>query len=149
METAVHARMRLFGISEIDAKTQEAGTVIGRMLKRGDLSTDQYRAGIAYLEARNAYHSAIGVKSDTGRHPPSETPSAGSYDDFCAYAKSRWSQITDTMARLRGELRSNGPEAALEWFVVKDEFDARRVGDLRVALDALHRLFMGSEQRAA
>lgn len=149
MQTVIEARQRVFGISEASARQQEGGTVIGRMLQRGELSADQHQTAIVYLEARNAFHSAIDVKSDTGRHPPSETPPVASADDFCANARRRYRDIQFTLQRLCQELRSNAPITALDRFVVRDEFDARLVGDLRVVLNALHRLFNMGSRRAA
>lgn len=149
MQTGIDARMRLFGLSEADARQPDAGSVIGRMKLRGDISDDQHRAALAYLAARNAYHSAIGTKSDTGGHPPPETASAGSYDDFCAASISRWDRMRAVVTNLCQDIRSPAPASALDNFVVRDVHVHELAGDLRLALNAIHRLLSGERRKAA
>jgi len=138
---AIAARMRVFGLTEAQAKAQEGGTVIGRMRHSRELTADQVEAAFSYLEARNAYHRAIGAVSDTGRAPLPETKGEGTYEEFCEGAIKRWNAITEALSCVMVELRSPSPVSALDNFVVRDVYVAHLVGDLRVALNALDRHF--------
>lgn len=147
MATAVEARMRVFGISEADARRQEGGTVIGRMYQAGKLTIDQMRAAERYGEVRNAYHRAIGAPSDTGKQ---EGGAGGSdYAAFCAGARRDWSAMMAALQAICQELRSPAPLSALDQFVVKDMHVSHMVGDLRVALNGLHRHFAMGRKVAA
>jgi len=138
---AIEARMRLFGLTAEQAKQQEGGTVIGRMRQARELSADQAEAASTYLSARNAYHRAIGAVSDTGRIPLPEAEGCGTYEEFCQMARTRWDAITEVLQSVMIEIRSPAPVSALDHFAVRDVYVAELVGDLRVALNALHRHF--------
>ena len=60
-ETAIEARMRLFGLSREEAVRQEAGTAIGRALNNRDITRDQFDACMEWLVRRDAYDRAIMV----------------------------------------------------------------------------------------
>lgn len=138
---AIAARMRVFGLTEAQARGQDGGTVIGRMHHAKELTSDQVEAGFVYLEARNAYHRAIGVASDTGVAPLPEAKGSGTYEEFCEAAIKRWTAVTDVLTCVMVEVRSPAPAAALDNFVVRDMYVEHLVGDLRIALNALHRHF--------
>lgn len=141
MRTGVTARMRLFGITYEEAKSQEGGTVIGRMLLAKELSADQARAAERYAEIRNAYQRAIGAVPETGVAPPPpmfET-GGGSFEDFCESAKAAQRGLQNCLQSIMAEARSNTPVAALDVFITRDTYAAHLVGDLRIALNALHR----------
>lgn len=147
MKTAVEARMRVFGISEADARRQEGGTVIGRMYQDKAISIDQMRAAERYREVRNAYHRAIGAPPDTGRQPGGE--GGGDYAAFCTGARRDWSALMAALQGLCQDMRSPNPIAALDNFVVKDAHVHTLVGDLRLALNCLHRHFSTGQRIAA
>jgi hypothetical protein len=142
METGVAARMRLFGLSEAKASQQEAGSVVGRMLIGKQLNQDQYDASRTYLEARNAYHRSQSVKPDTGvpPAPPAWETGRGDFEGFCEGAKARWHGIKQAVQQACLETRSQGPAVALDTIVVHDQHVPHLVGDLRIALNALHRI---------
>lgn len=142
----VAARMRMFGLSEARASTQEGGPVIGRMLLREELDDDQAEAAARYLEIRNAYHRAIGAVSDTGRAPPPEEEGEGTYEDFCYRARKRWSAAEGVIRDVMQEQRSPAPASALEHFIVRDMYVPELVGPLREALNALHRHFVRGDR---
>lgn len=148
MATAVEARMRVFGLSEADARRQEGGTVIGRMYQAGKLTIDQLRAAERYREVRNAYHRAIGAPSDTGGRPDA-SEHGGEYEQFCAKARSDWSSMMAALQVACQEVRSPAPISALDQFVVRDLHVIHLVGDLRVALNCLHRHFALGRRIAA
>lgn len=143
---AIAARMRLFGLTAEQARRQEGGTVIGRMRQMRELSADQAEAASTYLSARNAYHRAIGVASDTGHIPFPEAEGVGTYEEFCIQARARWAGIESTLQAVMVEMRSPAPASALDQFVVRDVYVAHLVGDLRVALNALHRHFSSAQK---
>ncbi|WP_018184698.1 hypothetical protein [Kaistia granuli] len=150
MRTGINARVRLFGLTEAQAKTQEGGTVIGRLLIGKEISLDQARAAERYTEVRNAYQRAIGATPETGTPPPPpmfET-GGGTFEDFCESAKAAQRALQNCLQSLAVEARSYNPITALDVFVIKDEFAAHLLGDLRIALNALHRHFTQERRRA-
>lgn len=150
MNTAVSARVRLFRLTEAEAKTQEGGTVIGRMLIGKEISIDQARAAERYAEVRNAFQRAIGAVPDAGRPPPPpmfET-GAGDFESFCNRAKESHAAMQSCLRTLMTELRSPNPVSALDVFVTKDVHVPHLTGDLRIALNALHRHFTMERRHA-
>jgi hypothetical protein len=144
MRPAVEARMRVFGISEADARRQEGGTVLGRMYQAKAITLDQCRAGERYAEVRNAYHRAIGAQPDGG-HPPAEGNGDGDYATFCANARKTHEAMMSALQSLCQEQRSPAPISALDVFIVRDIHHSLMVGDLRLALNCLHRHFGGDK----
>lgn len=134
--------MRVFGLTEADARRQEGGTVIGRMLQRGDITIDQHRAGERYSEVCNANSRALGASPATG-HPPPEGNGDGDYAEFCANARRAHDSMMAALQALCQEQRSQNPIAALDIFIVRDIHHGMMVGDLRLALNCLHRHFGG------
>lgn len=148
MRTAIEARMRVFGLSEEDAKRQEGGTVIGRMYQAKAISIDQMRAAERYREVRNAYSCAMDAKPDTGRAPRDGFGEAG-YEGFCIAAKAAHKDMMNALQALCQEHRSPAPISALDQFIVRDLHVGHMVGDLRLALNCLHRHFAHGERRRA
>lgn len=146
MQTAIEARVRLFGLSEAAARLPESATTIGRMHLRKQISQDQLYAAHWYIEKRNAYHRAVGAVPDTGRMAGPEGNQVGSdYEAFCKATRELWHEITEAISELMQEQRSPNPAAALDIFLVKDVHVQELVGDLRMALNCIHRKFMSGE----
>lgn len=146
MRPAIEARMRVFGISEADARRQEGGTVIGRMLQRGDITTDQHRAAERYAEVCNANSRALGATPVTG-HPPREGNGEGDYAEFCANSRRAYETMMAVIQVACHEQRSQNIIAAMDIFIIRDIHGGHMVGDLRLGLNCLHRHF-GGERRA-
>ena len=54
MQTATDARQRVYGVSEEEAPRQEAGTALGRLWRRGEITQAQMEAGLSYAEIHRA-----------------------------------------------------------------------------------------------
>jgi hypothetical protein len=141
-ETAIEARVRLFGISREQALRQEGGTAIGRAYDNKDISRDQYEACMEWLVRLDAYEWAILVQrhrsaSDFGgiRGHDGSDGTDERYVETCNRARSRY-----------GEIRRWIMEAdalglmALETWVKEDKEAMTLLGSLRVAANAINRL---------
>lgn len=157
------ARMRIYGLTAKNASQPDAATVIGRMFLAGKLTADQRDAAQKYLQVRNAYHRSIDAKPDYVEPSPSEDPEIAlrdkedattnppiTFEEFCEGARERYDDMRDALQALAQELRSPAPIAALDVFVVRDIHMSELEGDLRLALNCLHRLlgFGGKEKPA-
>lgn len=143
---AKETRMRHYGVSEAEAKTPEAGTVIGRLkLKgRGDeqqpdsISENQYDALISYQMTRERYLIAI-------RAPDSLKNVAGGVlsipdDDADRAAIAAWDRVQKVIRD--AQCMDNGNlQAALQYLVVRDEYHPHLVGSLKVVANALFRFY--------
>lgn len=158
MDTAVKARMRLFGITYEEGKSQEGGTTVGRMLIAKEITIDQYRAAERYAEVKNAFQRAIGAVPDAGVPPPPPEFERGvsDFESFCKQARLTWSGdertgavgVVGVLRNVMVEHRSPNAVAALDVFITKDAYEPTLVGDLRLALNALHRHFTTERKRA-
>lgn len=151
MDTAVKARMRLFGITYVEASSQEGGTTVGRMYLAKEITIDQYRAAERYVEVKNAFQRAIGAVPDAGRPPPPPEfeRGVGDFESFCARARESYGAMQEQLRTLMAETRSPAAVSALDVFITKDAHVPHLVGDLRLALNALHRHFTQARRRAA
>jgi hypothetical protein len=143
LSTVVEARVRLYGMTPEVAKSQEAGSLVGRMLLARELRADQAEAARRYYRANIQHQISIGATPDATE--PAER-SGGSdpdkaFEAFCATAKAEWSRIEEVKSRVTQEQRSLAPSAALDVIVVRGEHVAALVGPLRVMLNALGRLW--------
>lgn len=140
---AILTRMRIFGLSEQDARDQKASTFIGRMNlmdKKALISNAQYDAAIAYLEVYDKYKRAIGA-------PDASKQSGGvgggeSTEDharWCSQQKAKYDAAIEAVRVEQGlhENRGSNLYAALDYLVCRDEQHWHMVGDCRLALNAL------------
>lgn len=140
---AILLRMKMFGLSEKDARDQKAATFIGRMNlmdKKALISNAQYDAATTFLEVYDKYKRAIGA--------PDATKQSGgvgggeSTDDharWCHAAKAKYDAAIDAVRLEQGLHENRGANlyAALDYLVCRDEQHWHMVGDCRLALNAL------------
>lgn len=134
-------RMRLFGLSEKDARDQKAGTFVGRLQLTGVISRQQYDAAIAYLEITEAYKRALGApdglkSSDAKSGDRGETES---YARWCAGAIEARDNARKAISAEQciHENRGSALFAAVDYVVCRDQQMWHMVGDARIALNAL------------
>jgi len=152
----VAARMRHYGISEDAAAknvagSPNAGTVHGRMAldgeKAGGISQAQWDAAEWFIGKRGAYLRAIeSPNQETGR-----TEGGGEFDpdrhaEFCRMARESWSAVCDCIQTASTENRAP-LMSALDVFLVRGHHLQHMVGDLRIALNAVHRRFLAGQRR--
>lgn len=83
-------RMRLFGLSEVDARDQKASTFIGRLQLTKAISQAQYDAAQEYLSVYEAFQRAVkspdALRSSSGGGDQGESPT---YANWCRGAIAR------------------------------------------------------------
>jgi len=151
----VAARMRHFGLSEDAAALNvagrpNAGSLHGRMALAGDkaggITREQWDAAEWWIGKRAAWLRAIeSPNQETGR-----TEGGGQFDpdrhaEFCRMAIASWHAVCDCIQTASTETRS--PLAsALDVFLVRGHHLNHMVGDLRIALNAVHRRFLAGRK---
>ncbi|MHA6731765.1 hypothetical protein [Devosia sp. A369] len=139
---AILLRMKMFGLSEADARDQKAGTFIGRLNltdKKSLISNAQYDAALAFLEVYDKYKRAIGAPDALKQSGGSSGGSQDSeeYAGWCQSAKAKYDAA---IAAIRAEQEIHTGAnlyAALDYLVCRDEQHWHMVGDARLALNAL------------
>lgn len=144
-------RMKMFGLSETDARDQKAGTFIGRMNlmdKKSLISNAQYDAAVEYIRIYEQYKRAISAP-DALKQSGGTSGAAGSeeYERWCqksieAYMGPKRDGLGGVMGAIRleqgiHENRGCNLYAALDYLVCRDEQHWHMVGDCRIALNAL------------
>lgn len=149
---AIALRMRVFGLTEKEARDQKAATYVGRLCLAGMRSTTdgiteaQYDAATAFRDAYQNFQKA--VKSPdalaTGNGGASGAEGAG-YETWCQRAIAKWEGIQKAIQTEQGFHENRGANmwAALDYLVGRDQQHPHMVGDLRLALNAVgHHLGM-------
>lgn len=146
METAVSARMRVFGLSEKDARQQFAGTFVGRARQANQLSPDQFEAAYTYAQIVLNYRTAIQSpgKITRGRSAGLDD---GEYDERCKAAVKRYDQLVATLREVDRAEKTNCL-GVLEPAILRDVDMHHMMGDLRLALNAIHRWNTKQKQAA-
>lgn len=145
-------RMRLFGLSEQDARDQKAATFIGRLQLTKVLSQVQYDAAQEYLRLREAYQRAIkspdALRSSNGGGDQGESPT---YAAWCQSVIGKWDALTKSIQNEQSLHENRGAMffAALDYLVCRDEQHWHMVGDCRLALNACaHHFGLMGKRRA-
>jgi hypothetical protein len=136
-------RMKMFGLSEQDARDQKAATFIGRlnlMDKKTLISNAQYDAAVEFQEVYDRYKRAIAAPDASKQ---SGGVSAGmdsdEYARWCHSAKARYNAAIDAVRAEQGLFENRGANlyAAVDYLVCRNEQHWHMVGDVRIALNAL------------
>lgn len=145
-EDGIALRMRIFGLTEKEARDQKAATYVGRLCLAGirnstdGISQAQYDAATAYLEARENFKRA--VKSPdalaTGSGGASGLEGAD-YENWCQRAVAKWEGIQAAIQLEQGfhENRGANMYAAVYHLLDRDGQHPHMIGDLRLALNAV------------
>lgn len=140
---AILLRMKMFGLSEKDARDQKAATFVGRMNlmdKKALISDAQYDAAQTYLELRNKYMRAISAP-DASKQSGGATAGMTSeeHTSWCQSQRAKYDAAIEAVRAEQGlhENRGANMYAALDYIVVRDEQHWHMVGDVRLALNAL------------
>lgn len=141
-------RMRLFGLSEKDARDQKASTFVGRLQLTKAVSQAQYDAAQTWLEIREHYQRAIkspdALRSSGGGGDAGESPS---YSAWCQQAIKRYDAAQKAVMneQLLFANRGRNLVAGLDYIVARNETHWHLVGDCRLALNALAHHFSGNK----
>jgi len=141
-------RMRLFGLSEKDARDQKASTFIGRLQLTKAISQVQYDAAQEYLSVREAFQRAVkspdALRSSGGGGDQGESPT---YADWCRKAIERYENANKAVMLEQCLFPNRGRNlaAGLDYIVCRGEVHWHLVGDCRLALNALAHHFSGKK----
>ena len=157
MSPVIAARHRLHGVPFLSARDQLAGSVIGRMVMSGELSRAQGDASIKYAEDVDNYRQALGAPRQPAaidlNRIAGATAAGPDHVAFVLRAKRRYLAMTRAVQEIANQHRGANLFAALHYFVVRDEFHAHMLGDLRLGLNALAHHYglagAGARQEAA
>lgn len=134
---------------------EKIGTTHGRLLYIGPdndgIDKDQWEAADWFLKLRNQYHCAIaspdGIYDVDEGHNPSDDPEA--YAEFCANVRARWADVEKAICDTVFSYRDRNIVGALDLIIIRQYMDYDRVGDLRLALNAIHKIRVGDRKKAA
>ncbi|WP_323015813.1 hypothetical protein [Devosia sp.] len=139
-------RMKVFGLTEQDARDQKAATYVGRLCLAGrrnnaDGITDaQYEAALVWREAYENFQRAVkspdALRTGVGGGDQGESED---YARWCKAAIARWKGIEDAVRLEQGYHENRGANmwAALDYLVGRDQQLPHMIGDLRLALNAI------------
>lgn len=143
-------RMRLFGLSEVDARDQKASTFIGRLQLTKAISQAQYDAAQEYLSVYEGFQRAVkspdALRSSSGGGDQGESPT---YANWCrgAIARKEAADKAIMTEQCLYDNRGRNLFAALDYLVCRNEEHHHLVGDCRLALNALVHHFGGSKRQ--
>lgn len=152
---AIATRMRLFGLSEVDARDQKAATFLGRLYLTGELgkkpgSDAMWEAAQELLRMRDAYKRALkapdALKNSVGAG--GDLGETDAYVHWCRgvigrYEAAVWAVSAENALH---EHRGSNLYAAIDYIVFRDQPMAHMVGDVRIALNAVsHHLTGGTK----
>ena len=156
MSTAIEARKRLFGVSSRQAKDERLGTALGRLAFREFISESQYQAGLAFGQLYHSHRTTMGLPSPSPRSVAGLLINEGIFGaspgepvpEVIERLKRRFNAATDTLDACDREQRMSigrRPTLLIYRVVCADEdamhWPEEDIGNLRVALNALARLF--------
>lgn len=143
-------RMRLFGLTEKDARDQKASTFIGRLQLTKIISQAQYDAAQEYLKLYEAFQRAVkspdALRSSNGGGDQGESPT---YANWCKGAIARKEAADRAIMDEQCIIANRGRNlfAAIDYLVTRNEEHHHLVGDCRLALNALVHHFSGNKRR--
>jgi hypothetical protein len=145
MATVVAARQRVYDLPRDKAIRKEAGSAIGRALLNGELILDQAHAAHRYERIVRAYRKAVLAKNAASG---SDFDRTGGYDsregDDAAYVEI-FQEAEALWRSSRRALLEAGQfcHMAVETWAIDDIPAYGMIGDLRLGLNALARLYRG------
>lgn len=150
MATVVAARQRVYDLPAFMATQKEAGSAIGRALLKGEITPGQERDAHRYERIVRDYRKAVlAQKAASG----SDFDRTGGYDsregDDASYVEI-FKEAEALWRASRRALLEAGPlcHMAVETWVIDDIAAAHSmIGDLRVGLNALARLYRSDMRR--
>ena len=156
MSVAIDARRRHFGVTAKQAKDERLGTALGRLAFRQLISEPQYQAGIAFAELYRHHHAVCGLLSPSPRSVAGLLINEGIFGAspsepvlvVIEKVKRRFADATSVLDACDREQRMSAGKrpTLLVYQVICTDQDALHwgeddIGNLRVALNALVRLF--------
>ncbi len=156
MSVALDARRRHFGVTAKQAKDERLGTALGRLAFRELISESQYQAGLAFGQLYRDHHATVGLPS------PNPRSVAGLLINEGIFGSSPSEPVLEVIEKLKRHFRAatnaldacdreyrmspgSRPTLLVYRVICSDEdamhWPAEDIGNLRVALNALVRVF--------
>lgn len=147
----IATRMRLFGLTEMEARDQLAESIVGRLLMRwrkmgdkaGGINNRQYDAAVEYRRQSEAYRRALSAPDSlrNATRGSGLTRDEEEYARWCQAVIAKFDASKRAVMSAQCELDNRGRNlmAALDYLVLRNEYHQHMVGDLRVGLNALSR----------
>ncbi len=154
LRPGLEARVRMHGVKPEDARSQMAGSFVGRLCLGKEISVAQYEAAMTFLE--DYRNNAVAIKAprdpsgvDLNRVQGGSV--GGENIEFYRRATTRWRAAVAAVQERQNELRGQGAiYAALETCVLRDSEVHHMLGWLREGLNALARHYgIGDNAKAA
>lgn len=142
----IETRMRMFGLSEKDARDQKAATYVGRLCLVGRKATTdgiteaQYEAASEYLAAYGNFQKAVkspnALRTGSGGGDQGES---ADYENRCHRWVAKFEAMRAAVAYEQAFHENRGANmfAAIDYLLVRDEMHPHMIGDLRLALNAV------------
>lgn len=156
MSVAIDARRRHFGVSAKQAKDERLGTALGRLAFRELISETQYQAGVAFGQLYRDHHVMVGLPSPSPRSVAGLLINEGIFGaspsepvlEVIEKLKRRFDDATRVLDACDREQRMSAgkrPTLLIYRVICTDQeainWPAEDIGNLRVALNALLRVF--------
>ena len=156
MSTVLEARKRHYGVSIQQARDERLGTALGRLAFRGLISDLQYQAGLAFAELYQQHNVTVGLPMPSPSSVTGLLVNEGIFGsspsepvlEVIDNVKRRYAEATAALADCHREQRlspGRPPTFVVYRMICADEDvqhrDADDIGNLRVALNALVRVF--------
>lgn len=156
MSTVIEARKRHFGVTAKQAKDERLGTALGRLAFRELISEKQYQAGVAFGELYVQHQAIMGLPSPSPRSVAGLLINEGIFGDspsepvldVIEKVKRRFADVTNVLDACDREQRMSAgkrPTLLIYRVICTDQeamsWAEEDIGNLRVALNALVRLF--------
>ena len=156
MSVAIAARRRHFGVTAKQAKDERLGTALGRLAFREMISETQYQAGVAFAQLYRDHHATVGLPSPSPRSVAGLLINEGIFGaspsepvlEVIEKVKRRFADATSVLDACDREQRMSAGKrpTLLVYRVICTDQEAMQwpeedIGNLRVALNALVRLF--------
>lgn len=138
------------GLTEKQARDNNAATVQGRLFMRGAINQDQHIVADWYLQKRNNY--LIARNSPAAHYERSEFGSSGDPDahvEFCKSAVGRWNAIERVIVDAVFKKGNAQIVSALDLLLVRQRLQMEYVEALKDGLDALSDLHQGKKKKVA
>jgi len=155
---AIATRMRVFGLTEQDARDQKAATYVGRLYLTGEFgkkphSDVMWDAAQSYIAAYEQFQRAVkspdALRTGVGGGDQGESEN---YARWCVAAIRKWEAMQDAIRVEQCVFANRGTNlfAALDYLVLRNQEFPHMVGDMRIALNAVaHHLGMLGRKAAA
>ncbi|MET3560905.1 hypothetical protein ABID39_001621 [Bartonella japonica] len=139
-QLAIEMRAKRFGLTLQEAKNPLAGTYIGRLCLKGELTQEQYGAAQQYIEVKNDYLCAKGLLGAVYDEIPI-TSNDGAREKWVQIATEQFSNMQEALKEAQCLYGQYNLSAALQYLVTEDRTLPHLVSSLRIALNVLQKHF--------